>query len=65
MAEARSRGRLGTPAEVVLRLLVLKHIHNRSYAALQRELRDNLVSRDSTSVGGEKMPGFFMRVLPR
>src|SRR6516225_9832151 len=28
---SRSRGRLGTPAEVVLRLLVLKHVHNWSY----------------------------------
>ena len=29
--KSRSRGRLGTPAEVVLRLLVLKHIRNWSY----------------------------------
>src|SRR5262245_34552359 len=27
----KNRGRLGTPAEVVLRLLILKHIHNWSY----------------------------------
>src|SRR5437667_2977697 len=32
--KSRSRGRLGTPAEVVLRLLVLKHIRNLSYGAL-------------------------------
>jgi IS5 family transposase len=38
--KSRSRGRLGTPAEVVLRLLVLKHIRNLSYAALEREVRD-------------------------
>src|SRR5437588_12484848 len=52
----RSRGRLGTPAEVVLRLLILKHIRNWSYAALEREVRANLVYRDFTRVGGAKMP---------
>ena len=54
--KSRSRGRLGTPAEVVLRLLVLKHIRNLSYAALEREVRANLVYRDFTRVGGGKMP---------
>jgi transposase, IS5 family len=51
-----SRGRLGAPAEMVLRLLVLKHIRNLSYAALEREVRANLVYRDFTRVGGGKMP---------
>jgi transposase, IS5 family len=50
--KSRSRGRLGTPAEVVLRLLVLKHIRNLSYAALEREVRANLVYRDFSRVGG-------------
>lgn len=54
--KSRSRGRLGTPAEVVLRLLVLKHIRNLSYAALEREVRANLVYRDFTRVGSGKMP---------
>lgn len=54
--KSRCRGRLGTPAEVVLRLLVLKHIRNLSYAALEREVRANLVYRDFTQVGGGKMP---------
>ena len=53
---SRSRGRLGTPAEVVLRLLILKHVRNLSYAALEREVRANLVYRDFTRVGGGKMP---------
>jgi len=53
---SRSRGRLGTPAEVVLRLLVLKHIRNLSYGALEREVRANLVYRDFTRVGAGKMP---------
>jgi IS5 family transposase len=54
--KSRSRGRRGTPAEVVLRLLVLKHVRNMSYDALEREVRANLVYRDFTRVGGEKMP---------
>jgi IS5 family transposase len=54
--KSRSRGRLGAPAEMVLRLLVLKHIRNLSYAALEREVRANLVYREFTRVGGGKMP---------
>src|SRR5437660_1469417 len=51
-----SRGRLGTPAETVLRLLILKHVRNWSYEVLEREARANLVYRDFTRVGGGKMP---------
>jgi len=54
--QSRKRGRPGTPAEVVLRLLVLKHMRNWSYGVLEREVRANLVYRDFTRVGGEKMP---------
>jgi transposase, IS5 family len=54
--KSRSRGRQGTPAEVVLRLLILKHVRNWSYAELEREVRANLVYRDFTRVGGGKMP---------
>ena len=54
--ESRSRGRHGTPAETVLRLLILKHIRNWSYQVLEREVRANLVYRDFTRVGGGKMP---------
>jgi IS5 family transposase len=54
--KSRSRGRLGTPAEVVLRLLILKHIRNWSYDVLEREVRANLVYRDFTRVGGAKTP---------
>ena len=43
-----SRGRLGTPAETVLRLLILKHVRNWSYEVLEREARANLVYRDFT-----------------
>ena len=54
--QSRQRGRLGFPAEVVLQLLVLKHIRNWSYAVLEREVRANLVYRDFTRVGAAKMP---------
>lgn len=53
---SRTRGRRGTPAEVVLRLLLLKHIRNWSYAILEREVRANLVYRQFTRVGAEKVP---------
>jgi IS5 family transposase len=54
--KSRSRGRRGSPAETVLRLLVLKHIRNWSYQTLEREVRANLVYRDFTRVGAGKMP---------
>ena len=47
--KSRSRGRHGTPAEVVLRLLILKHVRNWSYEVLEREVRANLVYRDFTA----------------
>jgi len=47
---SRTRGRLSTPTEVVLRLLVLKHARNWSYAVLAREVRANL-SKDPTLRG--------------
>jgi IS5 family transposase len=53
---SRTRGRRGTPAEVVLRLLLLKHLRNWSYAILEREVRANLVYRQFTRVGAEKVP---------
>ena len=54
--KSRSRGRRGAPAETVLRLLLLKHIRNWSYAVLEREVRANLVYRNFARVGGGKMP---------
>ena len=50
------RGRGGTPAEVVLRLLLLKHVRNWSYRILEREVRANLVYRLFTRIGAEKVP---------
>jgi transposase, IS5 family len=54
--KSRTRGRRGTPAEVVMRLLLLKHIRNWSYEVLEREVRANLVYRDFTRVGAAKAP---------
>jgi IS5 family transposase len=54
--KSRTRGRKGTPAEVVLRLLLLKHIRNWSYEVLEREVRANLVYRQFTCVGAAKVP---------
>src|SRR5436190_18535034 len=54
--QSRSRGGEQTPAEVVLRLLLLKHIRNWSYDTLEREVRANLVYRAFTRIGDEKVP---------
>jgi transposase, IS5 family len=54
--KSRSRGRPGAPAEVVMRLMILKHARNWSYGVLEREVRANLVYRNFTRVGGGKMP---------
>ena len=39
--KSRCRGRRGAPADMVLRLLILKHIRNWSYEVLEREVRAN------------------------
>lgn len=54
--QSRSRGRRGAPADMVLRLLILKHVRNWSYHVLEREVRANLVYRDFARIGGGKMP---------
>src|ERR1700746_2272093 len=51
-----SRGRHGAPAEMVLRLLILKHVRNWSYQVLEREVRSNLIYRNFARIGGGKMP---------
>jgi transposase, IS5 family len=49
-------GRHQTPAEVVLRMLLLKHLRNWSYEVLEREVRANLVYRSFCRIGLEKVP---------
>jgi IS5 family transposase len=53
---SRTHGRPGTPAEVVLRMLLLKHIRDWSFAELEREVRGNLLYREFTHIGAEKVP---------
>jgi transposase, IS5 family len=52
---SRTRGRRGYSAEVVIRLLILKHARNWSYAVLEREVRANLIYRKFTRIGFAKM----------
>ena len=54
--QSRRRGRLGTPAEVVLRMLILKHLFDWSYDDLEREVRANLVYRAFTRIDAGDVP---------
>jgi IS5 family transposase len=54
--KSKTRGRHGTTAEVVLRMLVLKHMRHWSFAVLTREVRAHLVYREFTRVGGGTVP---------
>lgn len=54
--KSQIRGRSQTPAEMVLRLLLLKHVRNWSFDTLEREVRMNLSYRDFTRVGMGKVP---------
>jgi IS5 family transposase len=54
--KSKTRGRKATTAEVVLRMLLLKHVRDWSYEVLSREVRANLVYREFTRIGGEKVP---------
>jgi IS5 family transposase len=51
-----TRGRSQTPAEMVLRLMLLKHVRNWSFDVLEREVRMNLAYRDFTRTGMGKVP---------
>jgi len=53
---SRTRGRLGAPAEIVLRMLLLKHIRNWSFDVVEREVRPNLLYREFTRVYAGKVP---------
>ena len=51
-----TRGRAQTPAETVLRLLLLKHVRNWSFDTLEREVSLNLAYRDFARIGLDKVP---------
>ena len=50
------RGRLGTPAAVLLRMLVLKHLSDWSFDECEREVRGSLVYRAFCRIDGERVP---------
>src|SRR5580698_10095206 len=54
--KSKTRGRPGTTAEVVVRMLVLKHLRDWSFEDLTREVRANLVYREFTRIGADKVP---------
>jgi transposase, IS5 family len=54
--KSHCRGRKQTPAEVLLRLAVLKHVRNWSFEETEREVRANVVYRQFTRIGAEKVP---------
>jgi transposase, IS5 family len=54
--KSKKRGRPGTTAEVLLRMMLLKHFRDWSFEELTREVRANLVYREFTRVGGGKVP---------
>jgi IS5 family transposase len=54
--ESRRRGRPGTPAEVVIRMLILKHLFDWSYDDLEHEVRANLVYRMFTRIDAGDVP---------
>jgi IS5 family transposase len=54
--KSRTFGRVGWPAEIVIRMLLLKHIRNWSFDVLEREVRPNLLYREFTRVAAGKVP---------
>jgi transposase, IS5 family len=54
--QSRRRGRPGTPAEVVIRMLILKHLFDWSYDDLEHEVRANLVYRAFTRIDAGDVP---------
>jgi transposase, IS5 family len=53
---SRRRGRPGTPAEVVIRMLILKHLFDWSNDDLEHEVRANLVYRAFTRIDADEVP---------
>jgi IS5 family transposase len=54
--QSAGRGRAGTPAEVVLRMLALKHLRDWSYDELEREVTGSLVYRRFCRIDAAKVP---------
>src|SRR3989442_9073982 len=54
--QSQRRGRWGTPAAVVMRMLILKHLHDWSFDECEREVRGSLVYRAFCRIDGERVP---------
>jgi IS5 family transposase len=54
--QSARRGRPGTPAEVVLRMLVLKHLRDWSFEQLEWEVKGNLVYRRFCRIDAHAVP---------
>ena len=54
--QSQGRDRLGTPAAVVLRMRVLKHLHDWSFDECEREVRGSFVHRALCRIDGERVP---------
>src|SRR5450432_2130847 len=54
--KSRTFGRLGVPAEIVVRMLLLKHLRNWSFDVVEREVRPNLLYREFTRVYAGTVP---------
>jgi len=55
-SKSRCWGRPGTPAEVVLRMLLLKHLHDWTFDECEAEVRGNLLYRAFCRIGCERVP---------
>jgi transposase-like protein DUF772 len=55
-SQSRRRGHLGAPADVVIRMLILKHLFDWSYDDLEHEVRANLVYRAFTRIDADDVP---------
>ncbi|MFQ5927737.1 MAG: ISNCY family transposase [Terriglobia bacterium] len=53
---SKRQGRPGTPAVVVLRMLVLKHLYDWSFDECERQVRGSLVYREFCGIGCERVP---------
>jgi len=55
-AKSKTRGRPSYPVQVVLSMLLLKHLRDMSFETVVREVRGNLVYRQFTGIGGGTVP---------
>ena len=55
-SKSKTRGRPSYPVEVILSMLLLKHLRDMSFATVVREVRGNLVYRQFTGIGGGSVP---------